>query len=949
MKIDLSCPIELWQYNMPHDGASECTFILGNLSDKAVVSVQVALICYDKDKSLLYRQVERVQGLYAAPGERFSILIVPTRTEGVASVDLLIEKVWFDDAMIWRRGSNPLTEYEPNALKPGRRLDTLKFVAGQDAVGYPSEQPSVWVCVCGRANPRASIMCCRCERQKATVFASFSRENIEQLNAIHEQRLDDQAKRAREDASRLAEERQREIDRKKQARRNTLRAIIAAVCIAALASVIVFWALPEVRYNAAVTSLDEGRYDEARAAFESMAGYRDSGELITQCDYRGALSSLGTGDLAKLESATAALEALGDYEESKIRLLDARFERAGARVQAGLYDEALSDYAGLSGYKGIDEAITEAKYQKAQAALDKGEYREALTLFTELEEYKDSALGTQESRYQLALTLLEKSERVEAAELLTQAGDYKDADMLLKSACYHIAADLELEGDDLSAGEYYLRAGDYEDAAERARASMYRAGGALMENKEYERAAQAYRSISDYEDAQKLADECVYNQAKALESEGKYREALALYESIPQEQDASERAKECRYQQALADLDGGEYVNAERMFMALGDYKDSQSLIKRARYRTAIDLVAQGDYEQAGALLTALGDFEDSKRQLRECEYRLAQKRLETGDYQGAIDDFTALDGYDESARFLQEAISGLAAKQLDEGDAEGAAVLIARLEKGDSRKQLAARAIEAADAVNQSGDTDKALAILTSLGDAEGAEDKRNELQYQLAQSARDSGDIRSAAVLFAVLGDYGDAKEQSDSCYKELYGDIYDAAQTAYRNKDYMAVADMLAQTDLSELPSAYRSLKTWFEDSAYRCANSLYDEGKQYEALKYYRMIPDYEDVPTKKLKSRCYLILGDWVTDDGRTAQFREDYTCTLLGEEMYYRVGKYVLETGASLDALKDTHRLTNLSEGELTLRDTRDDSNKATSFTRASEQEETAASSGDEP
>ena len=85
-------------------------------------------------------------------GERFTISLLPTRWEDVSGVELAIEKVWFDDATIWRRGTASLTEYESNALPAGRRLDQLRFVAGPDAVGYPEWQRRVWVCVCGRAN-----------------------------------------------------------------------------------------------------------------------------------------------------------------------------------------------------------------------------------------------------------------------------------------------------------------------------------------------------------------------------------------------------------------------------------------------------------------------------------------------------------------------------------------------------------------------------------------------------------------------------------------------------------------------------------------------------------------------------------------------------------------------------------------------------------------------------
>ena len=49
MKIDLSCPVELWQYTPPTAESPECAFVLNNLSDKVVASVQVTLACHAAD------------------------------------------------------------------------------------------------------------------------------------------------------------------------------------------------------------------------------------------------------------------------------------------------------------------------------------------------------------------------------------------------------------------------------------------------------------------------------------------------------------------------------------------------------------------------------------------------------------------------------------------------------------------------------------------------------------------------------------------------------------------------------------------------------------------------------------------------------------------------------------------------------------------------------------
>ena len=122
MKIDLTCPVELWQYAMPTEDDADCTFVMNNLSDKVVVSVQVTLKCFDKEDMLLFSQTERIQGLKAGVGERFSIMLLPSQWRDVEGVDLVIEKVWFDDSTIWRRGNAPLTYYKSNALPGGRAL-----------------------------------------------------------------------------------------------------------------------------------------------------------------------------------------------------------------------------------------------------------------------------------------------------------------------------------------------------------------------------------------------------------------------------------------------------------------------------------------------------------------------------------------------------------------------------------------------------------------------------------------------------------------------------------------------------------------------------------------------------------------------------------------------------------------------------------------------------------
>ena len=40
MKIDLTCPVELWQYAMPTEDDADCTFVMNNPQRQVVVSVR---------------------------------------------------------------------------------------------------------------------------------------------------------------------------------------------------------------------------------------------------------------------------------------------------------------------------------------------------------------------------------------------------------------------------------------------------------------------------------------------------------------------------------------------------------------------------------------------------------------------------------------------------------------------------------------------------------------------------------------------------------------------------------------------------------------------------------------------------------------------------------------------------------------------------------------------
>ena len=56
VRIDLTCPVELWQFELPSEGYPACSLMLYNLSDRLVTSVEVTAVLKDQAEEQLQQQ-----------------------------------------------------------------------------------------------------------------------------------------------------------------------------------------------------------------------------------------------------------------------------------------------------------------------------------------------------------------------------------------------------------------------------------------------------------------------------------------------------------------------------------------------------------------------------------------------------------------------------------------------------------------------------------------------------------------------------------------------------------------------------------------------------------------------------------------------------------------------------------------------------------------------------
>ena len=936
MKIDLTCPAEVWRAVLPGAERPACELTLYNLSDKLIVSVEVTLTLLDAAGEEIARVIHRAHDLHGLPEKPFGMLVpVEEKTAAPASAEVVVEKIWFDDNSVWRRSKLPLSEYTPNALPNSRALENLRYIAGKDAVGYPQEQQGLWLCVCGRPNANGSRMCIRCHRNRTEVFANLNREAVEQQTSQRERQLDLKAKAARENASRHQALREKEYEAQMRRRRRRIAlASAAAVCLTAAYGV-VFHLLPYLRYRSAVELMEAGSYQEAIAAFSDMTGDVRAEENIRRCNYLDAVNQLDSGDEALLAQAQATLEGLGDYEDAAEQARQAQFLRAGLLLEQGSVDEARSLYTALEGDMDCSAQIARCDYLTASALLEKGDYAAAKGAFEALGDYEDAPDMAKEAVYRPAVAALDSGEADEAIALLGEISGYADVEAQLARAWYLKGRQLRAAGELTDAGEAFLQAGDHEDAARQANECLYQAADEAAQQNDHVTAAALFGEIPDYLDAQDRWNQETYTLAVDALGDLEYIRARSLLATLPEDyEDVATLRLEAIYRPAASAYKKADYEAAIEGFSQLGDYRDSAEQLQKARSRLAEEKRVAGDYEGALALYALLGDDEDTQDQIRLTRYQQGVQAIRDGDYAGAMALFTALGSYKDSEDKLKEATYDQAAALLAAGDYAGARPLFASLGKySDAQQQVPACDYGLAASMAAAGQTEEAAELYLSLGNYQDAKAQGQALYYALGAAAQAEGRDRDAAAYYGLIPGYEDADSRVEAIYDAAYASARDRAQQAVDGGDYALAAAILLQVDMTDLPEKYAGLPDMLKEACYQEASRLYAAGKPYDALPFYRMIPGYRNVDSILSRS-CYLILGQWLGKEGQTYTFLPDGTCSLNGERLYYAVSAYAMQTGTAPDALALTHKVSSIAENTLTLRDIRDGQNIVINLTR---------------
>lgn len=318
----------------------------------------------------------------------------------VAEVVFADDSSWDGTASVWSAIRSPRTLAEALGDEETAKQYSIRY--GSDCTMFPEEERGLWFCTCGAINRKDEEKCHSCRR----IFSALKNINIASLRSDSIQRVE---------AEKIEDT---ESSEKKASRRKKLIIALAIAVPVLIALIAVLCTVPrniEQRnsYETAVALLQDGKYDEAEAAFLALGNYGDSAEkaakdvpyaramYIMDCAEKDDVSGLLTlgkkrSDVAEGETVSVALyreaiplfEALGNYRDSA-----AMVEKAQA---------AIDDYF---------SSQEKAAYANAEKLFDEGRYCAARDAFKAMGDYDDSAEMAKECMYQRAMKLYELTDK----------------------------------------------------------------------------------------------------------------------------------------------------------------------------------------------------------------------------------------------------------------------------------------------------------------------------------------------------------------------------------------------------------------------------------------------------------------------------------------------------------------------------------------------------------
>ena len=292
-----------------------------NIYNKTIKAVTVKVASMDTVGRNLGEETEyRYLDLNVKRNEFFGQqvpIVVPD--EQTRSYSVKVTEAVFDDNTVWTGNEiwEPLEKPDPieKKIANGELVRQYRIKYGKNSKYLLKQEKDLWFCTYGVINHESELSCCSCH---------IDRKKLEELDmdALKTEcaaRLEDE----RKERERKQAEAAVEAKKKQKKIKMIVVGVAAAVAVAAVGVVIKDNLNKKKLYNQGLALLEDGKYDDSIALFESLKGYKDSKEQIIDAEYQEAAKYEKSGEY---EEALALYEELGDYKDSKEKYKEVEYK-----------------------------------------------------------------------------------------------------------------------------------------------------------------------------------------------------------------------------------------------------------------------------------------------------------------------------------------------------------------------------------------------------------------------------------------------------------------------------------------------------------------------------------------------------------------------------------------------------------------------------------------------
>ena len=180
--------------------------------------------------------------------------------------------------------------------------------------------------------------------------------------------------------------------------------------------------------------------------------------------YQKAVNMMEEGNY---DQAVTAFQEMDGYRDSETMILESQYRKANRFMANNNYQEALVIFQQLGDYSASATNVDACNYAIASGLVNKEEFEAALNIFEALGDYLDSKTRVIDCHYGIALQTMKDGNYAEALEILVSLPDDYGHGNDIKECKYQIAIGLIEEGQIVAAYEMLLEVGDYKDGLDK--------------------------------------------------------------------------------------------------------------------------------------------------------------------------------------------------------------------------------------------------------------------------------------------------------------------------------------------------------------------------------------------------------------------------------------------------------------------------------------------------